>query len=142
MKALVLSLALLTVSAVQASVVLETPTIPMSTRTEARFQINRAKETAWIQLRQTVHHTRGHGESYDEVHETVANVEGLSFDETTNTIVLVKDGALVECATVQLRGISIFRYNKITPTNCKLTTKRVKRENSRFTNTQVHLITK
>lgn len=142
MKALVLSLALLAVSAAHAEVVLETPTKPMATRTEAKFQINRTTETAWIVLKQTVRHMRGHGESYDEVHEVTANVPGLSFDETTNAIVFVKDGALMECAKVELRGISIFRYNKITPTNCKLVTKRVKRENSRFTNTQVHLITK
>lgn len=140
MKKLALSLSLLLVSAAHAGVVLETGTVASSFRTEAKFEINRANDTAWVVLQQTVRKHGGRGDVRDIVYEEKANVEGLSFDAATNTIVLVKDGALLECATVQLRGISIFRYNKITPTGCKLVTKRVPRTNSRFTNTQVHLI--
>lgn len=141
MKKLALSFALLLVSSAHASVVLETGTVSMSHKTEAKFEINRKNDTAWVVLQQTVRKQGGRGDVREIVYEEKANVEGLSFDAATNTIVLVKDGALLECATVELRGISIFRYNKITPTGCKLVTKRVPRANSRFTNTQVHLIT-
>ena len=140
MKALVLSLALLAVPAVHASVVLESPTIPMAIKTEAKFEINRKTDTAWVVLQETVRKHGGRGDIRDIVYEKEAKVEGLSFDAATNTVVLDKDGALTECATVELRGISIFRYNKITPTNCKLVIKKVNRANSRYTNTQVHLI--
>ena len=140
MKKLVLCLSLFVFSVAHASMILETPTKAMAHKTKAKFEINRANDTAWVVLEQTVHQRRGRGESHDVTYETKAMVPGLSFDSATSTIVLEQDGALVECATVELRGISIFRYNKITPNGCKLVVKRVDRPNSRFTNTQVHLI--
>lgn len=140
MKTLVLSLSLSFVSMAQASVILESPTIPMAIKTEAKFEINRKTDKAWVVLQETIRQHGGRGDVRDIVYEKKANVPGLSFDAASNTVVLDKDGALTECATVEFRGISIFRYNKITPTNCKLVIKKVKREGSRSTNTQVHLI--
>ncbi|WP_408096091.1 hypothetical protein ACJVC5_13700 [Peredibacter sp. HCB2-198] len=139
MKKLALSLSLLLVSAAHASVILESPTVSGSYKREAVFEINRAEGTAWVNLKQYVRHHRGRGETYDQVTEHKAQVEGLSFDANTSTIVLDQDGALHECATVVRRGISIFKYDKITPTGCKLS---VEREsiNWRRSKLKVHLI--
>lgn len=140
MKKIALSLSFLLVSAVHASVILETPTVPSSYKREAVFEINRQEGTAWVNLKQYVRHQRGHGESYEQVVEKMVNVPGLSFDVNTNTIVLDQDGALTECATVVRRGISVFKYDKITSTGCKLKTEK---ENINWRNSKikVHLVT-
>lgn len=54
-----------------------------------------------------------------------ALVPGLSFDSSTNTIVLEQGGELKECARVRRIGGDVFNHNVVTPTNCRLTTRKV-----------------
>lgn len=86
--------------------------------TTAKFDINRDMGRAWVKALSVSGNTRP-GERYET--ETRGKVEGLSFDNATNSIVW--NGTV--CATVQVRGRGPFRYNKITNTGCKLTVKEI-----------------
>lgn len=148
MKKFALSLSLLLVSAANASVVLEVPTDVWAKRNEAKFEVNKEQGRAWVTLMQIEprhggRKTAGPGEF---ARETRAKVPGMSFDAASSAIVLDQEGRLVECATVRTRGVSIFKYDKITPTGCKLIVKKAKKAvddgfRTRMMDvTQVHLI--
>ena len=148
MKKLVLSLSLLIASAANAAVVLEVPSNAWAVRNEAKFEVNREEGRAWVTLREIERRQGGGHKSGNQefAHETRAKVPGMSYDAASQAIVLDQEGRIVECASVQRRGVSIFRYDKITPTGCKLVVKKAKKAvddgyTIRMINvTQVHLI--
>lgn len=149
MKMLAVSLSLLFVSAANASMVLEVPTDVWAKRNEAKFEVNKEQGRAWVTLMQIEPRQGGHHKSAgpgEFVRETRAKVPGMSFDAASSAVVLDQDGRLVECATVRTRGVSIFKYDKITPTGCKLIVKKAKKAvddgfRTRYVDvTQVHLI--
>lgn len=148
MKKLVLSLSLLIASAANAAVVLEVPSNAWTVRNEAKFEVNKEHGRAWVTLREIEPRQGGHKSGTAEfAHETRAKVPGMTYDAASQAIVLEQDGRMIECASVVQRGISIFRYDKITPTGCKLIVKKAKKAvddgyTVRMMNvTQVHLIT-
>ncbi|WPU67110.1 hypothetical protein [Peredibacter starrii] len=148
MKMLAVSLSLLFVSAANASMVLEVPTDHWAERNEAKFEVNKEQGRAWVTLMQIQPRRGGHKSAGpgEFARETRAKVPGMSYDEASKSIVLDQDGRIVECATVRTRGVSIFKYDKITPTGCKLIVKKAKKAQddgfrTRYISvTQVHLI--
>ncbi|WP_408096092.1 hypothetical protein ACJVC5_13705 [Peredibacter sp. HCB2-198] len=148
MKTLALSLSLLFVSAANASVILEVPTDFWTDRSEAKFEVNKGQGRAWVTFMQIERMRGGHKSANAEtVRETPIKVPGMSYDAASQAIVLEQEGRLIECATVRTRGVSIFKYDKITPTGCKLVVKQAKKPyddgfRTRYLKvTQVHLIT-
>lgn len=90
---------------------------------EASLAVNKAKDQAFVSFTTVSYEQEPHQEIK---HETKVNVEGLSIRDG-KTIQLDKDGALVDCANVFTRGISIFRYNKVVETGCTVKVKTVKK---------------
>lgn len=113
MKMFALLFALLSFSAFAAEIkVLDLPAWNQ-TFSSGTFDVNRELGRAWVVLsiHDHDHHDRGYrGDSYRKL------VEGLSFDGST--IRLDHEGQMFECATVEQRGRSIFRYNKVTKIGC------------------------
>ncbi len=128
MKKLALSLCLLTMGAAHASdiVVLETLDFFTNGKAEARFEVNKELGRAWVVM--DITEFRRGPRSEHRTREIRELVPGLSYDASTKTIVYDKDGAIHDCAKVSPRGRSIFRYDKITPLNCSLKVKKVRKE--------------
>lgn len=127
MKKLALSLCLLAMGAAHASdvVVLETPDFFSHEEAKARFEVNKEMGRAWVVMEIKEH---GQGRRSEQRTRSIRElVPGLSYDASTRTIVFDKDGALHDCAKVTTRGRSIFRYDKITPLNCSLTVRKVRK---------------
>ena len=125
MKLFVLALSLLTFGAAHAGehLVYEVAESYWLQNPEASLSVNKAKTEAFVSFRTVTIETEPHQEIK---HETKVNVEGLAIRDG-KTIQLDKDGALVDCATVETRGISIFRYNKVTETGCTVKVKTVRK---------------
>jgi hypothetical protein len=110
MKKLALSLSLLIASVANAAVVLEVPSDAWATRNEAKFEVNKDQGRAWVTLREIQPRQGGHKSTTAEfARETRAQVPGMAYDAASQAIVLDQDGRMVECASVQQRGVSIFR---------------------------------
>lgn len=131
MKKLALSLCLLSFSAAYASesLVMEVPDSFWQSESRAKFEINKELGRAWVTL--VTNENRG-GSRRDRLEryerETRQTVPGLSYDAASRSIVFDHEGALHECASVTPRGRFIFRYDKITPTNCILKVKKAKKQ--------------
>lgn len=147
MKKLALSLCLLSFSAAHAaeSLVMEVPDSFWQSESKAKFEINKELGRAWVTL-VTTENRGSRRDRFDR--ETKQTVPGLSYDAASRSIVFDHEGALHECATVSTRGRSIFRYDKIIPTNCTLKVKKAKKliddgyHMRKINVIQVHLITK
>lgn len=128
MKKLALSLCLLSFGAAHASevVVLETLDFFTNGKAEARFEVNKELGRAWVVMDITDHRSGPRREQ--RTREIRELVPGLSYDANSRTIVYDNDGAIHDCAKVVSRGRSIFRYDKITPLNCSLKVKKVRKQ--------------
>ena len=85
------------------------------------FAINMEMGRAWVEVEffdPNRSNESGHGSAWYK-----QKVEGLSYNPSTSSIVLEKDGELIECATV-FRGR--FRTLRIRQTGCELVTRKVK----------------
>lgn len=147
MKKWVFCLSLLSTVAANASVVIEAPIDHYNERHDAFFEVNKEEKRAWVSLRISKQ-TFGKEPENIQLRTIRSKVEGLSYDADSQAIVLEKDGALIECAKVVPRGWSVFRYDKIIPTDCELMVlKKVKTDDDGYRSrrkrvVQVHLITK
>lgn len=83
---------------------------------EARFAVNKDKTETFVMFTTT---SVAQDPRREIKHDTKVKVDGLEIRDS-NKITLDKDGALVECANVFTRGVSIFRYNKVVETGCTL----------------------
>lgn len=94
---------------------------PMFARAlKASFQINRDLGRAWVEVSNHILIPKQEQHKFTKRFK----VEGLSFDNVTNLIVM--DGA--ECAKVEKRGRGIFSSDKISNTGCQLALKEVMKE--------------
>jgi hypothetical protein len=80
---------------------------------QARFNVNLQLGRAWVETTVTDH-------SFEQEDVYRSQVAGLSFDQELNAIVLEREGQLIECAEVTMRGRSVLRHTRIRPTNCSL----------------------
>ncbi len=145
MKMFTLILSMLVGSAFAAELkVLDIPTYSHKT-VNASFGWNEKLERVWVEM--TLSDTYSSSDSdTSEFHR--AKVEGLTYDDQTQTANLDIDGQLVECAVVRQRGVLVFRHNYLKATNCSFKSKLVTvlhdngYEVEKRTRLQVFLVTK
>ena len=109
----------------EANVIIEMPAHFWRTEAKAMFEINRTEGRAWVAVEAHDASMPRRDRFYSYYRQ---KVPGLSFDKTTSKIMLEQDGAITECATVESRGRSIFRYDQVTPTNCRLKVTKIMKE--------------
>lgn len=127
MKLIVLTLVFFLWSLARAdeNVVIEIPAPYWRTQTKTMFEINRLEGRAWVAIEAYDASMARRDRFYSHYRK---KVPGLSFDKEHSKITLERDGAITECATVESRGRSIFRYDHITNTQCELKVKKVIKE--------------
>lgn len=106
---------------------------------DASFSVNKVKDNAFVNFTtETIEH---------DPHRVIRNetkvaVPGLSIRDG-KTIQLDHEGALVDCANVETRGISVFRWNKVIETGCTVkveTVRKVFNDNGYTRKMRVHQV--
>lgn len=127
MKLIVLTLVffLWSIARADENVVIEIPAPFWRTQTKAMFEINRLEGRAWVSIESSDGSIARRDRFYSYYR---SKVPGLSFDKEHSKIMLDREGAITECAAVESRGRSIFRYDHIINTRCELKVQKVIKE--------------
>ncbi|WPU67112.1 hypothetical protein [Peredibacter starrii] len=106
---------------------------------DASFSVNKMKSDAFITFTTETIEQDPHRVIKNE---TKVAVPALSIRDG-QTIQLEQEGSLVDCATVQTRGVSVFRWNKVTETGCTVkveTVRKVFNDNGYTRKMRVHQV--
>ena len=106
---------------------------------DASFSVNKMKSDSFISFTTETIENDPHRVIKNE---TKVAVPGLSIRDG-QTIQFEHEGSLVDCATVQTRGVSVFRWNKVTETGCTVkleTVRKVFNDNGYTRKMRVHQV--